>query len=204
MVESLDENVGRVLGWLEENKLQENTIVIFTSDNGGFVRATHNRPLRGYKGELHEGGIRVPWIVKWPGVTKPGSVSDNPVISTDFYPTILEMTGQPLRPDQHADGVSLAPMLRGDSDLDRGPMVWHYPHDRISEPSSAIRVGDWKFIQYYKDGRQELFNLKRDISESDNLANRMTDRAGEMKARLVAMLKEHGARFPAPDTYRKN
>ena len=199
MVESLDENVGRLLQWLDDQKLQENTIVVFTSDNGGFRAATHNRPLRGYKGELHEGGIRVPWIVQWPGVTKPGSVCDKPVISTDFYPTILEMTGQALRSEQHVDGMSLEPILAGDSDLDRGPMVWHYPHDRISKPSSAIRVGDWKFIQYYKDGRQELYNLKRDIGESDNLANRMTEKAAEMKARLDAMLKEHGAKFPAPD-----
>ncbi len=199
MVESLDENVGRLLQWLDDQKLQENTIIVFTSDNGGFRAATHNRPLRGYKGELHEGGIRVPWIVQWPGVTKPGSVCDKPVISTDFYPTILEMTGQALRSEQHVDSMSLEPILAGDSDLDRGPMVWHYPHDRISKPSSAVRVGDWKFIQYYKDGRQELYNLKRDIGESDNLVNRMTEKAAEMKARLDAMLKEHGAKFPAPD-----
>jgi len=119
MVESLDENVGRILQWLEEKELRENTIIVFTSDNGGFHLATHNRLLRGYKGELYDGGIRVPWIVDWPGITKPGSFCNKPVISTDFYPTILEMTGQALRPEQHRDGVSLAPLLKGDPDFDR-------------------------------------------------------------------------------------
>ncbi len=199
MVESLDENVGRLIQWLDDRKLRENTIIVFTSDNGGHRGATHNRPLRGYKGDLYEGGIRVPWIVQWPGVTKPGSVCSQPVISTDFYPTILEMSGQPPRPEQHVDGVSLVPMLKGDSDLDRGPMVWHYPHDRISKPASAIRVGDWKFIKYYEDGRQELYNLKRDIGESQNLVKRMPEKAVELKTRLDAMLKEHGAKIPRRD-----
>jgi arylsulfatase A-like enzyme len=105
MVESLDENVGRILAWLDEKELRDDTIIVFTSDNGGFHAATHQRPLRGYKGELYDGGIRVPWIVQWPGVTKPGSVCNTPVISTDFYPTLLEMTGLPLRPNRHVDGT---------------------------------------------------------------------------------------------------
>ncbi len=151
MVESLDENVGRILRWLDKKGLRKDTALFFTSDNGGFHAATHNRPLRGHKGQLYEGGIRVPWIVQWPGVTKPGSVCNKPVISTDFYPTILEMTGQALRPKQHLDGVSLVPMLKGDPDFDRGPMIWHYPHyiPRIKGiPGSAIRIGDWKLIYY--------------------------------------------------------
>ncbi len=207
MVESLDENVGRILRWLDEKGLRENTIIVFTSDNGGFHRATHNWPLRGYKGELYDGGIRVPWIVQWPGATKPGSVSNKPVISTDFYPTILEMTGQALRPTQHRDGVSLVPLLKSDPDFDRGPMIWHYPHylpRHHAVPGSAIRIGDWKFIQYYEDGRQELYNLKLDIGESDNLRERMSEKAAEMKAQLDAMLKEHGAKIPAPDPGYKN
>ena len=199
MVESLDENVGRILRWLDEKELRRDTIIVFTSDNGGFHAATHNRPLRGYKGELYDGGIRVPWIVHWPRVTKPGSVCNKPVISTDFYPTLLEMTGQALRPEQHLDGVSLVPMLKGDPDFDRGPMIWHYPHHlprHHAEPGSAIRSGDWKLIHYYEDGRRELYNLKRDIGESDNLAKRMPDKAAKMKAQLDAMLKEHGAKIP--------
>ena len=201
MVESLDENVGRILAWLDEKELRDDTIIVFTSDNGGFHAATHQRPLRGYKGELYDGGIRVPWIVQWPGVTKSGSVSNTPVISTDFYPTLLEMTGLPLRPNQHVDGTSFVPLLKGEAAFDRGAMIWHYPHylpRHHAEPGSAIRIGDWKFLQYYEDGCQELYNLKQDIGESDNLTERMPEKAAEMKAQLDAMLKEHGATIPAP------
>jgi len=206
MVESLDENVGRILQWLDENELRKDTIIVFTSDNGGFHAATHNRPLRGYKGELYEGGIRVPWIIQWPGVTKPGSVCDKPVHGADFYTTLLEMAGQPERPEQHRDSVNLTPLLKGDADFDRGPLVWHYPVSlprHHSEPGSAIRFGDWKLIQYYEDGRQELYNLKRDIGESDNLAKRMPEKAAEMKARLDAMLKKHDAKIPTSDPAHK-
>jgi arylsulfatase A-like enzyme len=202
MVESVDDNVGRILQWLEEKGLRESTIIVFTSDNGGFHLATHNRPLRGYKGELYDGGIREPLIVDWPGVTKPGSVCGTPVHSTDFYPTLLEMCGQPLRPGEYIDGVSLVPVLKGDGDFDRGPMIWHYPHNlpRIhAVPGSAIRIGDWKYLHFYEDGRRELYNLKNDIGESDNLSGRMPEKAAEMKALMDAMLKEHGAEFPSAD-----
>ena len=201
MVESLDENVGRLIKWLDDKELRQNTVVIFTSDNGGWVQATSNKPLRSYKGHLLEGGIRVPWVVSWPGVTKPGSVCRKPVISTDFYPTILETLGLRLRPEQHRDGVSLAPILRGDSDFDRGPMVWHYPHVRISRPGSAIRAGDWKLIHYYQDGRRELYNLNDDIGESHDLAGRLPEKAAAMKARLDAMLRDQGAKIPSRDLY---
>ena len=191
---------------MDETGLRKDTIIVFTSDNGGFHVATHNRPLRGYKGELYEGGIRVPWIVHWPGVTKPDSVCGNPVHGTDFYPTLLEMAGLPLRPKQHCDGVSLVSALKGNKDFDRGPMVWHYPHSlprHHSEPGSAIRIGDWKYIQFYEGDRRELYNLKNDIGEADNLAERMPERAAKMKAQLDAMLKEHGAKIPAPDPAKK-
>ena len=138
MVESLDENVGRILRWLDERGLRKDTIIVFTSDNGGFHMATHNRPLRGYKGELYEGGIRVPWIVQWPGVTQPGSVCDKPVHGADFYATLLEMTGLPQRPEQHRDGVSLVALLKGGAGFDRGPLVWHYP---VSLPRPFLRAG---------------------------------------------------------------
>ncbi len=208
MIESLDENVGRILRWLDENELRKNTIIVFASDNGGFHKATHNRPLRGYKGELYEGGIRVPWIVQWPGVTKPGSVCDNPVHGTDFFATLLDMTGLPQRPEQHRDSVNLSPLLKGDADFDRGPMVWHYPvslpRDH-SAPGSAIRIGDWKFLHHYDDGRQELYNLKRDIGESENLLESMPQKAAEMKDRLEALLKDHGVRIltPGPASIKK-
>ena len=169
-------NVGRILRWLNEKKLRKDTIIVFTSDNGGFHKATTNLPLRGYKGSLYDGGIRVPWIVQWPGVTKPGSVCNKPVISTDFYPTLLEMTALSLHPNQHLDGVSFVPLLKGDPNFDRGPLVWFYPHywpRHHAEPGSAIRIGDWKFIQFYEKDRRELYNLKRDIGEKNNLAKRM-------------------------------
>ena len=195
MVESLDENVGRIFQWLEEKGLQENTIVVFTSDNGGFHKATHNRPLRGYKGELYEGGIREPLIVRWPGVIRPGSVCDIPVHGTDFYPTLLDMTELPLHPEQHQDGVSLVPLLKGEKDFSRGTMIWHYPvslprHNSI--PGSVIREGNWKYIYYYDDAREELYNLKNDIGETNNLIETMREKAEEMKKKLNQKLKEHG------------
>lgn len=200
MVESLDENVGRLLHWLDERNLRKDTAIIHTSDNGGWVRATTNAPLRSFKGHLLEGGIRVPWIVSWPGVTSPGSVSAQLVISMDFYPTILDVVGVPLRPEQHRDGVSLAPVLGGRPDLDRGPLVWHYPHARISRPGSAIRAADWKLIHYYEDGRQELYNLRDDLGESINLADRLPERAVAMKTQLDSMLNGQGAKIPSPST----
>jgi arylsulfatase A-like enzyme len=139
-------------------------------------------------------------LLQWPGVTKRGAVSNKPVISMDFYPTILEMAGQSLHPEQHLDGVSLVPVLEGNQDFDRGPMIWHYPHylpRHHAEPGSAIRAGDWKLIHYYEDGRQELYNLKNDIGESENLASSMPEKAAEMKTQLDAMLKEHGAKIPS-------
>jgi len=207
MVESLDENVGRLLQWLDRKGLRENTVVIFTSDNGGHRPATENRPLRGHKGDLYEGGIRVPCIIDWPGVIKPGTVCSAPVHGVDYYATLLAMAGLPPRPENHQDSVSLVPLLKGDTTFDRGPMVWHYPVAKPitpqSKPGSVIRVGDWKFIQYYEDGRQELYNLKRDIGEADNLAKRMPEKAAEMKAQLGALLKEHGAKVPTPAAARK-
>ena len=177
MVESLDENVGRMLDWLNEKKLRENTIVIFTSDNGGMIRATHNRPLRSYKGDLYEGGIRVPCIIDWPGVIRPGSVSDTPVHGVDFYATLLAMTGLPQQTENHEDSVNLVPLFKADEDFKRAPLVWHVPvgvpHIGHSKPGSVIRSGNWKFLRFYEDGREELYNLKDDIGETKNLAASM-------------------------------
>jgi arylsulfatase A-like enzyme len=203
MVESLDENVGRMLDWLDENNLRKNTIVVFTSDNGGMIRATDNRPLRSYKGDLYEGGIRVPCIIDWPGVIKPGSVSDAPIHGVDFYATLMGMTGLSSQPENYRDSVNLVPLLKGQNNFERGPMVWHYPvavpHIPFSKPGSVIRAGDWKYLHFYEDGRSELYNLKDDIGETKNLIKQMPDKAAVMKALLDAKLKKHNAIVPAPD-----
>lgn len=174
MVESVDESVGRLMKTLRELKLDEQTMVIFTSDNGGFAKATNNSPLRANKGSNFEGGIRVPVIIKCPGLTTPGSVSNVPITSTDFYPTILEATGRHLRTHQHVDGRSLVPILTGRGSLTRDAIYWHYPHYNQhpqSFPSGAIRAGKWKLIEAFETSELSLFNLADDISESNNLVD---------------------------------
>ncbi len=200
MVESLDENVGRMLDWLDEKRLRENTIVIFTSDNGGMVKATNNRPLRSFKGDIYEGGIRVPCIIDWPGVIEPGAVSDTPISGVDFYSTLLAMARLPQQSEHHEDSVNLVPLLNGDTDFNRGPLVWHYPvgvpHIAHSKPGSVIRDGDWKFLRFYEDGREEVYNLKQDVGESTNLLASMPEKAAKLKAQLDAVLKAHDATIP--------
>ncbi len=203
MVQSVDESVGRVLGKLTELGLERNTIVIFMSDNGGLSTVaregpTCNLPLRAGKGWLYEGGIREPMLIKWPGVVQVGSLCHVPVTSTDFYPTILEMASLPLRPKQHVDGVSLAGLLRGTGTLDRKAIYWHYPHHHGSgsRPSGAIRSGDYKLIEWYEDGRVELYNLKDDLGERHDLAAAMPDRAAELRQILHAWRREVGAKMP--------
>jgi arylsulfatase A-like enzyme len=199
MLESLDAAVGAVLDAVEASGEADNTIVIFMSDNGGFYQATENWPLRGYKSNLYEGGIRVPLIVRWPGHVKARSRCDAPVVSHDFYPTLLEAAGLPLRPAQHVDGVSFMPALRGDKSFDRGPITWHYPHYITlarGEPSSAIRDGRYKYLYFYDGDRQELYNLDRDPGEQKNLARLLLDKAAELKAQLDRALADQGAKFP--------
>ena len=199
-VEEVDDSIGRVLNTIRNLKLDKNTLVIFTSDNGGMVKATENRPLRSYKGDLYEGGIRVPCIIDWPGVTKPGSVSAAPIHGVDFVATLLAMASLPQQPENHQDSVNLIPLLRGKSDFERGPMVWHYPvgvpQIPHSKPGSAIRIADWKYLRFYEDGREELFNLRDDIGETRNLTLSKPEKAVEMRSRLDAILKEHGATIP--------
>jgi arylsulfatase A-like enzyme len=201
MVEAMDDGVGLALAALKRNGLMDNTIIVFTSDNGGVSagdgKATSNLPLRGGKGRQWEGGIREPYHIVWPGVVKSGSICNVPVIGTDFYPTLLEMTGLPARPKQHVDGVSLVPLLRGAS-IDKRPLYWHYPHygNQGGEPSAIIRDGDWKLIHYYEDGSDELYNLAQDEEEQKNLAKLNPDRVKSMYDRLFAWLKETGARKP--------
>ncbi|MBL7133370.1 MAG: sulfatase [Phycisphaerae bacterium] len=196
MVESVDESVGRVVRTLRELGLEERTLVIFTSDNGGFAGATDNAPLRANKGSNYEGGIRVPVIIKWPGHTKAGSTSHEPVISTDFYPTILAATGQDLRPHQHMDGKSLALVLSGAGGLDRDALYWHYPHYNQhpqSFPSGVIRAGDWKLIENFETGQAALYNLADDIGETNDLSQREPAKAAELLGRLNAWRDDVGA-----------
>ena len=206
MVQSMDESVGRILEKLKSLGLEDRTVVIFMSDNGGLSTAegtpTSNVPLRGGKGWLYEGGIREPLIIKWPGVTKPGSTCDVPVTSTDFYPTLLEIAGLPLRPEQHVDGVSIVPLLRGGQSLPRQAIYWHYPHysNQGGGPSGAVRAGDLKLIEFYEDNHVELYNLKDDLGEKHDLAARMPDKAKELRERLARWRQDVGARMltPAP------
>ncbi|MBL7222414.1 MAG: sulfatase, partial [Candidatus Brocadiae bacterium] len=187
MVQSMDESVGRVMATLRQHGLADNTVVVFMSDNGGLsTRAgapTSNVPLRAGKGWLYEGGIREPMIIKWPGVAKPGSACDVPVVSTDFYPTLLEVAGLPLRADQHADGVSLVPLLKGGKSLPRPALFWHYPHysPQGGSPGSAVRAGDWKLIEFFEDNHVELYNLRDDIGETRDLAATKPERAAELR-----------------------
>ena len=202
MVQSIDESVGRVLAVLDECSLIENTVIIFTSDNGGFFKATSNAPLRANKGSYYEGGIRVPLIVKWPGVTHPGQIIHEPVTSTDLYPTCLAAAGLPLRPDQHLDGLNLRSLLSSGKALQRTAIFWHYPHYNrhpSSFPSSVIRHGAWKLIETFDPERIELFNLDDDLSESTNLAAQQPDRVSQLRRQLAIWRSEVGAEMMSPN-----
>lgn len=205
MLEQLDSAVGRVLAALEKNALTDRTIVVFMSDNGGLSTSeghpTSNLPLRAGKGWPYEGGVREPWIICAPGVTQPGSTCATPVISTDYYPTLLELAGLPLRPQQHVDGVSLVPLLKGDGGERGKPLFWHYPHygNQGGAPYGAIRDGDWKLIEWYEDGALELYNIAEDIGEKNNLVGKHPERVSSMQAKLVAWRKEVGALMPTPN-----
>ena len=201
MMESMDRAVGKVLDKLDALGLSKNTVVMFMSDNGGLSTSegspTSNLPLRGGKGWLYEGGIREPYLIKWPGVTKPGSTSDVPVISTDFYPTILEIAGLKPRPAQHRDGVSLVPILKGAGSVDRKALYWHYPHysNQGGFPGGAVRMGDFKLVERFEDGRVHLYNLRKDVGERKDLSKEMPEKVDEMRAKLHAWYGEVDAKF---------
>jgi arylsulfatase A-like enzyme len=205
MLEQFDTAIGRVLTTLEKNGLTEKTIVVFMSDNGGLATAeghpTSNLPLRAGKGWPYEGGVREPMIVVAPGVTKPDTTCDSPVISTDFYPTLLHLAGQPLKPEQHLDGVSFLPLLKGESAARGKPLFWHYPHyaNQGGPPCTTIRHGDWKLIEWLEDGALELYNIPQDIGEKNNLAAAQPDKVKELHAKLIAWRKEVGALMPTPN-----
>ena len=214
MVHSLDENVGRIVAKIEELGIADDTILIFFSDNGGFINnykgkpVTSNSPLRSGKGSLYEGGIREPLIVRWPGVTKAGSVCKQIVCSTDFYRTILEMTGLSGDSEHNADmdGISLVPVLkRPEAALGREMLCWHYPHYYpTTTPVSAIRRGKWKLLEYFEDGHVELYDLENDLGEKVDLAEKMPEKAAELRRELDAWRKKVDAQLPAPNSGRKS
>lgn len=205
MVSALDENVGRLLDKLEEMNLGQNTVVIFTSDNGGLSTLAERRnpptsvkPLRAGKGWCYEGGIRVPLIVRAPGVTKPGSRSETPVVSMDFFPTMLELAGLGLMPDKHADGESLVPLLTGSGGLERTSLYWHYPHYHGSTwtPGAAIRSGDYKLIEFYDYEKVELYNLRDDLGEQQELSAHLPEIKEKLLKELHDWQKRMGAKMP--------
>ena len=205
MIDSVDQSVGRVLRQIDQLGLAENTVVIFNSDNGGNGRVTSHHPLRGCKGNFYEGGIRVPLIVKWPGVVQPDSVCRVPVISNDFYPTLLEIAGLPLRPEQHRDGVSLVPLLKQTGGLESRPLFWHFPnyigarHPDAARPMSVVRSGDFKLLEFLEDDHVELYNLRKDQGEQHDLAGAMPEKAAELRGLLAAWRTAAGVQMPRPN-----
>ena len=207
MVAAVDDSVGALLGKLNELKLDQNTVVIFFSDNGGLSTRGGKRfgpgcnlPLRASKGWLYEGGVREPTIIRAPGITQPGSVSHKPMVSMDFFPTMLDLAGLPAQPKLHADGQSLLSQLRGNETGHR-TLYWHYPHYHGSswKPGASIRDGDWKLIEFYHHDKVELYNLANDIGEQKNLATRQSKKTAELRAKLRAWQKSMKAKMPVPN-----
>lgn len=203
MVEHIDNSLGRIMQKLDELKLSENTVLIFFSDNGGLYQRFDkggepvmvNLPLRDEKGSLYEGGIRVPLIIRWPGKVEAGSVCQTPVSSVDFVPTMLELAGVDTQ-NAGIDGSSLVPLLTGTGTLDRDGIYWHYPHYHHTTPAGAVRAGDWKLIEYYDDGRTELYDLKNDPGESTNLVDQHPKKAKQLLEQLRDWRKRVNAKMP--------
>ncbi len=202
MIENADKNIGRLMKKLDDLKLTDNTVVVFMSDNGGLLSSTSNAPLRGGKCMLYEGGIREPMFVRWPGVVKPGTTCDGVVISTDFFPTLLEIAGIKKGAETAKDGVSFVPLLKQKGKLERKDIYWHYPHYHPAGafPGGAVRSGDWKLIEYFEDGgRVELYNLGNDLSETCDLAQQVPEKAEELRKKLAAWRKSVDAPMPTPN-----
>lgn len=204
MVEHVDQSLGRIVQTLDELKLADNTLLIFFSDNGGLfkrfddagVEVMRNTPLRAEKGTLYEGGIREPLIVRWPGKIAAGSECAEVVSSVDFVPTMIDVAGLKQEVRHNIDGVSLLPLLMQSGGIDRDAIFWHYPHYHHTTPAGAVRSGDYKLIEYFDDGRLELYNLTKDIGEQKNLADKMPEKAKALHAKLVTWRKSIGARMP--------
>ncbi len=203
MVESVDDAVGRICAVLDELKLTENTLVFFTGDNGGLLPVTDNAPLRSGKGYPYEGGIREPLIVRWPGVVKAGRVSSEPVTSVDYLPTICETAGVSIPDDRDIDGLSLVEHLKsgGVKALERDSLFWHFPHYRGRDvvPYSIVRAGPWKLIKRYEGQTFELFNLIDDLSERNDLAEKMPAKVKELDGILQRWLRRTNAKMPMPN-----
>ena len=204
MVETVDDAVGMVLKALVDHGIDQQTIVVFTSDNGGVSSgdafSTSNLPFRGGKGRQWEGGIREPFYIRYPKQIKAGSKSDTPVTGADLYPTLLDLCDLPLRPQQHLDGVSLKPIFEGGSIQER-PLYWHYPHygNQGGEPHAVIREGNWKLIHYYEDGHDELYDLANDIGEKSDLSRTLPQKTKTLWTKLDSWLDQVGAKRPQAD-----
>lgn len=208
MVESIDDGVGEIMKALQREGLAENTIVVFTSDNGGLgldelgPTPTSMLPLRKWKGHIYEGGIRVPTIVSWPAKIAPGSVSDHYFTSTDWLPTFCEITGITNLPE-NVDGVSILPLLNNPNaeGYFNRPVFWHYPHfsNQLGRPAGAVRLGNYKLVELYESGKLELYNLSEDISEDNDLSGVLKDKTFEMHRLLSEWRKSVDAQMPVPN-----
>ncbi|WP_372756148.1 sulfatase [Mariniflexile sp.] len=204
LIEQVDEAVGSVIKTLKDLKLDKNTIIIFTSDNGGVTSgdnySTNQLSLRGGKGYQWEGGIRVPYFIYVPWLYNAEKNIDVPVSGVDLFPTLLELSGIPLQPQAHLDGVSLVPLLKG-GNIEPRPLYWHYPHygNQGGEPSSIIRKGEWKLIYYWEDHHAELYNIEKDINERDDVANSNENLVLEMKNELLQWLDSMDTHYAVID-----
>jgi arylsulfatase A-like enzyme len=204
LIQHMDDAVGQVLKTLQEMGVDDETIVIFTSDHGGVAAgddyATSNQPLQGGKGTQYEGGLKVPYFINVPWLDLQGVENDTPVTGTDFYPTILDLVGADLRPQEHVDGVSLKPLLEGGEIEDR-MLFWHYPHygNQGGRPSSIVRDGRWKLIRYHADSTEVLYDLQSDIEEKQNVLEENKAVAKRLASALTDYLERTGAAFPVAD-----
>ncbi|MBU79326.1 MAG: sulfatase [Flavobacteriales bacterium] len=202
MIESVDQSLGSIVKKLEQLNLTDNTIIIFTSDNGGHGKWTSNYPFKGNKGNFYEGGIRVPLIFKWSKKIKSSQIIEDCVIGNDFYPTLLEMAEIPLIPNQHIDGISLWSLLNAGKKIDRNELFWHFPnyigagHPDPARPSSVIRSGKWKLIENLENGEVELYDLKNDISEKNDISKKFQKKVVELKNKLNNWRIDVNAQMP--------
>ena len=205
MVEAMDQAVGAVINKLDDLKLNSKTVVIFMSDNGGLSTSeghpTSNLPLRAGKGWLYEGGIREPMIIRWPNTVIPGSICNTPVMSIDFYPTIIDIARVDRSKGQPVDGISLINLLTGEGKEKERPFFWHYPHygNQGGSPGAAIRYKDWKLIEFFEDNRVELYNIKEDIGETKDLSVALPEKVNDLHKMLHEWQKDMNARFPIPN-----
>jgi arylsulfatase A-like enzyme len=209
MIYNLDQNIGRLLQALEHAGKADNTIVIFTSDNGGLATSegssTCNAPLAEGKGWVYDGGVRVPLLVRWPQTVRSGALCETPVTSPDFFPTLLDAAGVDAPPVPEGtlgrDGISFASLLREEAEWEPRAIFWHYPHygNQGGTPASSVRIGDWKLIEFFEDSHLELYDLRMDEGETDNRAAAEPERAAHMQQILAQWRRDVEAKIPAPN-----